>query len=216
MAASAEIFQVLENNFFQMREVTIQRATLALITITLGVKLLGFAGKQVIAYYFGADHRVDAFFIAWSIPFALFLLIREIIEPAFLPLFVRLLDTDKRDRANQLFTASAAGILAFTLPATLTIWLAADHLATGLAPGFTPAAHNLTAELLGIMILSAPILGSLLGHRFQPDSKIHSQDMEPTRKYPETRQTQGLLLAGSLRHKFYASFACMTRVRIHK
>ncbi|MCP4560464.1 MAG: hypothetical protein GY837_08040, partial [Bosea sp.] len=49
-----------------MQVATIGRATLALAVITMGVKLLGFVEKQVIAYYFGADARVDAFFVALS------------------------------------------------------------------------------------------------------------------------------------------------------
>ncbi len=155
-----------------MREATIKRATLALIAITLGVKLLGFVEKQVIAYYFGADYRVDAFFVAWSIPFAFFLFIRELIEPAFLPLFVRLIDADEQGRANQLFAVSAAGIFAFTALATFIGWLTVDHLATWLAPGFALATQQVAAELMRVMILSVPILGlsaltsiTLNGHR---------------------------------------------------
>ncbi len=142
-----------------MQVATIGRATLALAVITMGVKLLGFVEKQVIAYYFGADARVDAFFVALSVPTAVFLLVREIVEPAFLPLFVKNLDAGRRQRAWQLFTAVGAGVVVVTLPIVAAGFLGAGKLASWLAPGFAPPTLELTAVLVRVTIAGGLLLG---------------------------------------------------------
>lgn len=135
------------------------RATFALVCITVGVKILGFVEKQVIAYYFGADQRVDAFFVALSAMTVVFLFVREIVEPAFLPLFVRHLDAGNRERGWQLFTVVAVGILAVTIPTVMAGWLGARNLASWLAPGFTPSALELTARLIRVTLVGGVLLG---------------------------------------------------------
>jgi len=135
------------------------RPTFVLILITVGVKILGFVEKQVIAYYFGVDERVDALFVAISVPTALFLLVREIVEPAYLPLFVRQLEVGRRDRGGKLFTAVGLLVIGVMVPLVVAGWLGATALAGWLAPGFEPAAQELTARLIRWTIAGGALLG---------------------------------------------------------
>ena len=134
------------------------RAAAAVVAITVGVKVLGFVEKQVLAFYFGVGDQVDAFFVASSVPLALFLLTREIIEPAFLPLFVRHLEAGRRRRAWRLFTAAVVAILGVIGLATAVGWFRAAELAGRLAPGLSESSRQLTASLIEWMILGAPFL----------------------------------------------------------
>ncbi len=113
----------------------------------------------MIAYYFGADERVDAFFVALSVLIVLFLIVREIVEPAFLPLFVRHLDAGRDKRGWQLFAVVATGIIAVTLPVAAAGWLGAAKLASWLAPGFAPSTLELTAQLIRVTIAGGTLLG---------------------------------------------------------
>ena len=99
---------------------TMGRAVAGVVGVTLCAKLLGFVEKQVVAYYFGVSGVVDAFVVALSVPIAIFLLVRELVEPTFLPLFVRHLDAKRLARSGALFVGVAVGILG------LLIWWARE------------------------------------------------------------------------------------------
>lgn len=151
---------------------SIGRATAALIAITLAVKVLGFAEKQVIAYFFGAGVDVDAYFVALSIPMAVFLLVREMIEPAFLPLYVSHLESNRRSAGGRLFVIVGLAIIFITVPLVCLGWARADTLVVWLAPGFEADTLHLAARLVRIMIgagaflaLSALTYITLNGHR---------------------------------------------------
>jgi murein biosynthesis integral membrane protein MurJ len=135
------------------------RPTLVLILITVGVKILGFVEKQVIAYYFGADARVDAFFVAVSVPTVLFLLVREIIEPAYLPLFVRQVEEGRNERGGKLFAAVGMLVIGVLVPLAIAGGVGATALAGWLAPGFEPAVLELTARLIRWTIAAGALLG---------------------------------------------------------
>ena len=137
----------------------IGRAVLAIAAITVLSKVLGFVEKQVLAYYFGADLRVDAFIVAHSVPFLFFLLVRELIEPAFLPLFVQNLRAGKEKRGWRLFTLVALVILVVTVAYAGYAWTNADALAAQLAPKFGPEARERCAELIRLMIPAVVLLG---------------------------------------------------------
>lgn len=124
------------------------RTTFAVAAVTVAVKVLGFAEKQALAFYFGADARVDALVVATSVPTALFLMVRELVEPVGLPRLVRHLEAGRRDRAQRLF-AAVGGILAGGCVLVGVVgWLGAKPLSRLLGPGFSPATLELAAELL--------------------------------------------------------------------
>ena len=134
------------------------RATLALAAIALGVKGLGLVEKLVIAHYFGIDERVDAFFVAVSVPIALFLFVREVVEPGFLPLFVQHLDAGHEGRAWRLFRTVGTWVALVTLPLAVAGWSMSSELASLLAPGFPPSTLEITARLIRVLIAGGVLL----------------------------------------------------------
>ena len=148
------------------------RPTLAITLISLLVKAVGFVEKQVVAYYYGADAQVDAYFVALSVPMGLFLAGREIAEPTFLPLFVQHLDSGRKREAWQVFAIVGLGLGGIALVIGLAATLGAGTLASWLAPGFSDATRELTAELIqwvapaGVLLaLSALTALALNGYR---------------------------------------------------
>jgi peptidoglycan biosynthesis protein MviN/MurJ (putative lipid II flippase) len=55
-----------------------------LFVITLLIKVLGYAEKLILAYYYGTSYQVDVYTIVITIILSLFYFFREIIEPGFL------------------------------------------------------------------------------------------------------------------------------------
>ena len=68
----------------------IARNTTLLLVVTLAYKLLGFLEKVLLASRFGTGPEVDAYLIAFSVPFGLAVVLRDLLEPALLPVFLRL------------------------------------------------------------------------------------------------------------------------------
>jgi len=138
---------------------TISAAVLGLVAVTCVIKLIGFVEKQVIAYYFGSRAEVDAFFVALSVPTLIFLFIRELVEPAFLPLFVRSLREGREDRGWQLFSVGGACIILVTVTLAVAAWTSADTLAGWLAPGLSASTRATAARLIRVMVPGAVCLG---------------------------------------------------------
>jgi murein biosynthesis integral membrane protein MurJ len=137
----------------------VARATLALAAIAVATKLLGFVEKQVLARYFGADESADAFIVAQDLVLVVFLFVRELVEPAFLPLFVEKLADGDKGRAWRLFAVSATGIVTLTAAFCALAWICAEPLVAMLAPGLSLESKATAARLLKIMAPAAVILG---------------------------------------------------------
>jgi murein biosynthesis integral membrane protein MurJ len=123
-------------------------AALALIGLSCVVKLLGFGEKQLIAYKFGAGSEVDAWFVALSVAMILFLLTRELLEPAYLPVFMRRLAQGRPRSSWQVFAFAAAAILCLVTLVAGVIYASADGLASALGPGFSSESAAQCAHLI--------------------------------------------------------------------
>lgn len=119
--------------------------------IAIAAKGLGFLEKILLAYYFGADARVDAYFVATSLPILVFVWIRELIEPPFLPLFVEKLRADREAEGWRLFSFLSLGVLLLAGALALISSFAAEPLVSHLAPGFDPSSVALTGRLLRLL-----------------------------------------------------------------
>src|SRR5437763_11389093 len=111
------------------------KAAFLLIAITCCVKAVSFVEKQFIAYFFGLGDYVDAWFVAVSVPLTLFLVTRELLEPAYLPVFMRRLHGADPRRAWQVFTVAAGLIAVMSMATALIVYLTADTIAAALGPG---------------------------------------------------------------------------------
>jgi putative peptidoglycan lipid II flippase len=136
----------------------IVQATTIVTAIALVVKGLGFVEKLLLAYFFGTGPQVDAYLVAYTIPFAAYIVLREVVKPAFLPQFLRLRQAAEQD-AWRLF--SIVGTVLFLLlgVATLAGIALAEPLVSLAAPGFDGAQRELTVRLTRLVMPALLLLG---------------------------------------------------------
>ena len=134
------------------------KSTLAVATITLLVKGLGFIEKVLLAYYFGTGPEVDAYLVAFGVIFALFLLVRELIEPGFLRVFMEALSSGDKEGAWRFF--NSIGILIFIIISAVVILTIRfpGGLVNLFAPGFWGEKQTLAVELTRLAFPTALFL----------------------------------------------------------
>ncbi|ELR72287.1 Putative peptidoglycan lipid II flippase MurJ [Fulvivirga imtechensis AK7] len=139
--------------YTKIRNITrnkIVQSSLGLLIITLGVKALGYVEKLVLAYFFGTSHEVDIYNIVITIILSLFFLFREIIEPGFLNVFLRLKANSDDVKAWNLFNKAGRLILAITLIVTILSVVFPQVLVKTFAPGFNAELNQMTTVMLQI------------------------------------------------------------------
>jgi murein biosynthesis integral membrane protein MurJ len=135
------------------------RATCIVMGITIAVKVLGFLEKLILAYFFGTSMEVDAYLIAYSIPFMIFTLVREVIEPAFLPTFME--SMKDRDELTGWRLLSIVFNISLILLVVITVIgiVGAPLLISVLAPGFEGSEKVLTIQMTRIIMPASLFLG---------------------------------------------------------
>jgi putative peptidoglycan lipid II flippase len=134
------------------------RIVLNLSTIAVLAKIFGFAEKFVIAEFFGTGGTADVYFAATGIVLSLVWLVRELLNPSLLPVFIASRGS-KGDEPALLFRRvflSTAGLL---LLAAVGIALFAPILTRVLVPGFTGPKWRMTYHLLRRLAPAVPCLG---------------------------------------------------------
>lgn len=102
----------------------------------MAVKVLGYGEKLLLAYYWGTGLEVDVYTLVTTIILALFFFFREIVEPAFLPVFIKTKEeSGEKDRWN-LFKLVFAFILLITVLLTVLILMFPQYTLHLFAPGF--------------------------------------------------------------------------------
>ncbi len=119
----------------------------------LGGALVGFFLQLLVAYYFGASEKTDAYFMALSTSELLSkLLLGGSITAVFLPMFVRRLALGRRREAWNL----ALNLFHLTAAALITILILlgifAHPFVRFIAPGFDAATTELTVRLLRVLL----------------------------------------------------------------
>ncbi len=137
---------------------SILQATAIVTAIALVVKGLGFAEKLVLANAFGTGIEVDAYLVAYSIPYSAFIVLREVVEPAFLPTSLRTWRTSERD-GWRLFGVVATLLLLLLGVATVAGMLASAPLISLTAPGFAGEQRALAAHLTRLVMPALLLLG---------------------------------------------------------
>ncbi len=136
-------------------------------------RIAGLIREKVFAFYMGDSGPADAFRAAVKIPNLIQNLLGEgALSASFIPVYARQLADGDRQSANR--TAGAVfGLLGLAVSVLTIVGVAlADPLTSLLAPGFNDARHDLTVEMVRIMmpgtavlVLSAWCLGVLNSHR---------------------------------------------------
>jgi putative peptidoglycan lipid II flippase len=137
---------------------SIIRATTIVIAITLVVKGLGFVEKILLAYFFGTGIQVDAYLIAYSIPFSAFIVLREVVRASFVPTLMRTWRTSQRE-GWRLFSITGTLLLVLMAGATAIGLLSAPSLVSLIAPGFTGDQQALAVRLTRLIMPALLLLG---------------------------------------------------------
>lgn len=136
----------------------IVQATAVVTVIVLVVKGLGFVEKVLLAYFFGTGIAVDAYLIAYSLPFSAYVVLREVIKASFLPTFLRTW-RDSRPQAWRLFSVVGTILLILLSLATICGMAFAEQLVAITAPGFRGEQRQLAIRLTRMAMPALLFLG---------------------------------------------------------
>jgi putative peptidoglycan lipid II flippase len=134
------------------------RATSVVTAIILVVKGLGFIEKLLLAYLFGTGIEVDAYLVAYSLPFSAFVVLREVVRASFVPTLMRTWRESLRE-GWRLFSITGTLLLVLMLAATIAGLLAASPLVSLMAPGFTGEQRALAVRLTRLVMPALLPLG---------------------------------------------------------
>jgi murein biosynthesis integral membrane protein MurJ len=137
---------------------SILQATTMVTVIILIVKGLGFVEKLLLAYFFGTGIEVDAYLIAYSLPFSAFVVLREVVRAAFVPTVMRTWRTAEQD-GWRLFSIVGTVLLLLLGIATIAGVLMAPSLVSLMAPGFSGEQRVLTIRLTRLVMPALLLLG---------------------------------------------------------
>lgn len=135
------------------------RSTGIVVGITVFIKIFGFIEKLILAYYFGTGYVLDSYLIAFSVPLMLFIVVREIIEPSFLPTFMSVLHDEGEKQGWRLVSSAATMLMVLLVALSLAGVILAPQLVGILAPGFDGSKRELTTRLVRILLPSSLFLG---------------------------------------------------------
>jgi putative peptidoglycan lipid II flippase len=137
---------------------TIIQATTIVTGITLVVKVLGFVEKLALAYAFGTGIEVDAYLVAYTLPFSAFVVLSDVVGPAFLPTFLRTRRLSEREGWH-LFSTVATVLLLLLGVTTVAGVLGAGPLISLTAPGFAGEQRALAVRLTRLVLPALLFLG---------------------------------------------------------
>lgn len=120
---------------------------------------LGFLEKPLLAKYFGTTWTADAYTVAYDIVLRIWLIFEKVINPSFLPVFIRSLREEGEERAWR-FTNTVASLMLITLTACAILGIAAaSPLVRVWSPHASPEEVRLTAQLTRLMLCGLVFLG---------------------------------------------------------
>lgn len=134
------------------------RTVSRLIPITLAVQVCGFAASVTIASLLGATYATDAYFLALSVPIAVYGVLVGTLKVGVIPALTELDVNEPEDfdkASSQLLSVVFALAVTIALVSTVIAILALPHFASGSDPRFAPLARELLAELAPLAVTGA-------------------------------------------------------------
>ncbi len=124
--------------------------------------VVGIFQNRIVAGLFGTSPQFDAYTSANIISELLVVaLAGGTLVFAFLPVYTAILEKDRRDAANRLFSQVIISIVGLVGTLAIIVTLTAPLLVSapgwGLGPGFAPEIQQLTAQLIRVLMLSTMI-----------------------------------------------------------
>lgn len=144
----------------------ILQSTVLVALITILAKLLGYLEKFILAYYFGTGYEVDVYNLLVSVILGFFFLFREIAEPVFLNIFIKLKEQEGLQRAWNFLNSSLRYVLIAGLGLTVIVIIFPGLIPSLFAPGFDARRNELAVELAriafpGLVFLLAAVLTNI-------------------------------------------------------
>ncbi|GGB24179.1 putative lipid II flippase MurJ [Puia dinghuensis] len=112
--------------------------------------MLGYGEKLVLAYFFGTDYRIDVYNVVITVITGVFIFSREIIEPAFLNVFINAIGEKDERSAWGLFNRYSRGIILITMLLSLLVYFYPGAVISLVAPGFANGKRQLAVRLIQI------------------------------------------------------------------
>lgn len=132
----------MQHGNFHIAKIVCSLSTIALLT-----KIFGFAEKLVIAHFFGTGDTSDVYFAATGIVLSIIWIVRELMYPSFLPVYVESLSKSE-SASGILFKKIFLLVLMFLAVVSLIVMFFPGILTKILLPGFTGAKQTLASNLL--------------------------------------------------------------------
>jgi putative peptidoglycan lipid II flippase len=134
---------------------SISLAALVIALSGIGSRLLGLLRDRLLASQFGAGDTLDAYYAAFRIPDFLYsLLVLGALSSAFIPVFTKLIESDKRAQAWKLASTVLQWFAIVLVIFSGGAFLFSHSIVSMLAPGFFGAKLAETELLMRIMLLS--------------------------------------------------------------
>lgn len=130
-----------------------------LISITILSKITGMLRESFIAAAFGTSYEVDAYNIAYIIPFLLFSLIGPALTTTFIPILSEVFEKDGKEKMYKLANNVISIVLLITVIAFLLGELFPNILVNMLAPRFNMETKLLCINLTRISIINVLFIG---------------------------------------------------------
>ena len=134
----------------------IVRGTLIIIAVSLLSKLLGFSREMVMAYQFGATGVVDAYIVAYTIPYLFMAIVGPALSTVIVPVYNEYMTAGKREEAcktfSTLFTILGLILVLFTIVGMALPEKIVNLVAPGLPEDTARLAFTLTLVMLPAMI----------------------------------------------------------------
>lgn len=148
-------------NLISKENSSILSAAAVIMIATLISAGLGFIRTRLLIQYFFADKSLlDVFWAAFRIPDTIFqILIVGALSSAFIPVFSRYLEKEKREEANMIASSMMNTVVGIMCLASIFIIIWAEPLCRLIAGGFSPEQIQLMAHLTRIMAAAQILFG---------------------------------------------------------
>lgn len=133
----------------------ITSATAGIASVLLGIKVIGFFEKLVLASFFGTSYQVDAYVVSFSLMIIFWDFLRGILEPSYLPTLI-----EYRAQAGEAksweFTSTALNFTTVLFAVTIGLGVIfTPQLVALIAPGFEGQRLQTAAGLTRLMLTGA-------------------------------------------------------------
>lgn len=130
----------------------------SLSTIALLTKIFGFTEKFVIAHFFGTSGTADVYFATTGVILSVIWIVRELMYPSLLPVFVDSLSRSTTTSGN-LFRKAFISTTVFLLITVVVLFFFPADIARIFMPGFSKSKQVMTANLLRTLVPAMFFIG---------------------------------------------------------